>query len=168
MGKSKDKLKSDKFQDLDIFSKTKTPVTLYQQHRLPGATPKSGSTTPVSAKTEKQVDFTRKLSDSLDKVERKNSEEREKSYKSDFKKPGKVEDRRRSSNSSDKGRDKEKDMKDKKEEAKDRHRSSSSSRDKHRSDKDKKNVKEEKKGGEEDKKEIVKEPSKVNDKYEKE
>ena len=31
--RSKDKLKSDKFKDLDIFCQTKTPTTPYQPHR---------------------------------------------------------------------------------------------------------------------------------------
>jgi len=79
--KSKDKLKSDKFQDLDIFSssKTKTPVTPYQPHRLPGQSlGKNG--TPVK-------EGERKL---------------ETKEKQNFKTPGKVEERRRSSSNSEK------------------------------------------------------------------
>ena len=111
--KSKDKLKSDKFQDLDIFSasKTKTPVTPYQPHRPPGQS-LGKNATPV-----KEVEK---------KVEEKVAKE-----KQDFKTPGKVEDRRRSSSSSDKGREKEKER---------RHSSSSGShgqsKDRHRHDKE--------------------------------
>merc|ERR1712037_1088348 len=76
--KSKDKLKSDKFQDLDIFSssKTKTPVTPYQPHRLPGQSlGKNG--TPVK-------EGERKLEEKMAKE------------KQSFKTPGKVEERRHS------------------------------------------------------------------------
>merc|ERR1712037_846985 len=104
--KSKDKLKSDKFQDLDIFSssKTKTPVTPYQPHRLPGQSlGKNG--TP--------------LKEGERKLEEKVAKE-----KQSFKTPGKVEERRRSSsNSESKGKER-------------RHSSSSSShsqsKDRHR------------------------------------
>merc|ERR1712083_857974 len=108
---------SDKFQDLDIFSasKTKTPVTPYQPHRPPGQS-LGKNATPVK-EAEK-------------KVEEKVSKE-----KQDFKTPGKVEDRRRSS-SSDKGREKEKER---------RHSSSSGShgqsKDRHRHDKERRHSK---------------------------
>merc|ERR1711864_65869 len=77
--KSKDKLKSDKYSDLDIFSTTKKPLIPFQRHRLPSSNQASGPGTPVSSKKDEKPN--------------------------DFKKPSKIEDRRRSSSSKDDKRD---------------------------------------------------------------
>merc|ERR1712003_216851 len=69
--KSKDKIKSDKFTELDIFSMTKKPVVPFQLHRQPNSSGNSGPSTPVSAKSkEKDKDFSKKLSDSLHKLDK--------------------------------------------------------------------------------------------------
>jgi len=127
--KSKDKLKSDKFQDLDIFSssKTKTPVTPYQPHRLPGQSlGKNGTPTKEGE---------RKLDEKLVKE------------KQSFKTPGKVEERRRSSsNSESKGKEKERrhsNSSSSHSQSKDRHRHESKER-RHSKDEERRHSKDEK------------------------
>merc|ERR1712176_280036 len=110
---------------------TKKPVVPFQLHRQPNSSGNSGPSTPVSAKSkEKDKDFSKKLSDSLHKLDK---HEEKGSEKDEFKKPGKIEDRRRSSSSSSSKEDR-KDSRDHKEKSRDR--KDNSSVDKERKDND--------------------------------
>ena len=104
--KSKDKLKSDKYQDLDIFSTTKKPATPHLPYRPPmmsGSTPGSGTNSPLlngSKARSKPNDYAKKLHNSIKEAAMRQDPERSKS-RNEFVKPGKVQDRRGSSDSRD-------------------------------------------------------------------
>ena len=129
--KSKDKLKSDKYQDLDIFSNTKKLGTLHLPTvRSPSSS--SGSSTPNTPKTHKK-EFEKKLDEEIRKeLERREEKRKERHHHSDkhFKTPVRMEERR---DSSDKERSSEK--KERRSSKDDRHDSHSS---RHRHDSDRK------------------------------
>merc|ERR1712176_517089 len=108
--KSKDKMKSDKFQSLDIFSNTKKPSTPYQPlpHKT-GTGSSSGSNTPTTSHKPVKKEFEKKLDEAIKKELERREEEKKKKIKEDEKKPFKTPvrtDERRSS--SDKERSSEK------------------------------------------------------------
>merc|ERR1712227_314576 len=137
--KSKDKMKSDKYQSLDIFSNTKKPSTPYQPLPHKTGNSSSGTSTPITPGVKPpKKEFEKKLDEAIKKELERREEEKKKKQKEDekirssFKTPNKIEERRGS------GSDKERSSSDK---IKDRRSSksheSSSSRDKHRHDSDK-------------------------------
>jgi len=164
--KSKDTIKSDKFQALDIFSTTKKPATPHLPHRIPKIIT-SGSNTPSTPKPMK--DFEKKLAESIRKEVERREEEKERRRKEEeknksFKMPVKLDDRRRSSSG-----EKIKERRSSKDDKKDSSRSKDKERVSH--DKDRKDRKrsisssssKERRSSEDDKKE-----SKGNSKYDKE
>ena len=98
--KSKDRLKSDKYQALDIFSNKKKPPTHYQPlpHRKSTGSV-SGENTPTGQKPPKK-EFEKRLDEAIKKELERREEEKKKKSVHDFKNkvnPSKIEDRRRSS-----------------------------------------------------------------------
>ena len=97
--KSKDRLKSDKFQALDIFS-SKKPSTPYQplKHRKSTGNT-SGESTPTGPKPQKK-EFEKKLDEAIKKELERREEEKKKKSIHDLKNKvssSKIDDRRRSS-----------------------------------------------------------------------